>query len=64
MPGASNGARHSMEEVKRVDNVQLEVSSAGGLFPFPPSTEAERRRSCSVGWAISLLIEGNTQPYW
>ena len=37
------------------------MSSAGGLVPFPPSTDVERLRLCSVCWTISLLIEGNSR---
>jgi hypothetical protein len=39
--------------------VHPEVSKAGGLL-FVPSVEVVRFRVCSVGWTISLLIEGNT----
>lgn len=41
-------------------NIHPEVSSAGG-FPFVPSVDVDRFKLCSVGWTISLLIEGNTE---
>ena len=40
--------------------LRLVVFNAGGLVPFVRSTEAERLRSCSVGWATSLLMEGRS----
>jgi hypothetical protein len=38
------------------------MSSAGGLVFFVPGIKGERLRSCSVGCANSLLIEGNSRP--
>lgn len=50
-------------DLREREDLHSEISKAGGLVFFVPGIKGKRLRSCSVGCARSLLIEGNSRPH-